>query len=289
MKIRENRPLSFAVIAVIYILASAIGIFVYLKLPYSLWLKLLIADTAATFFVFLCSLPLNNASVYDPYWSVQPIVILGSFLISGSVSYIKLLMFAAVLFWGVRLTANWAYTFKNLNWQDWRYCMLKEKSGKAFPLVSFFGIMLVPTLVVYGCVLPAVFLFNSEAEGSFASETFILLCFFAVILQGISDFEMQRYRRLKQSGAETSQFIRIGLWKYARHPNYLGEILMWWGIALASCFAMPGHWFLIAGAVSNTLMFLFISIPLADGRQAQKEGFAEYKAQTRMLFPIKHF
>jgi len=46
-------------------------------------------------------------------------------------------------------------------------------------------------------------------------------------------------------------------------------------------------WYLVAGAAANTLLFLCVSIPLADGRQSRKEGFAEYRKQTRMLLPIK--
>ena len=71
---------------------------------------------------------------------------------------------------------------------------------------------------------------------------------------------MQKFR---QNG--TGGFIRNGLWKYSRHPNYLGEILMWWGVGLAAVCAMPAKWYLLAGAVANTLLFLCISIPLADG------------------------
>lgn len=74
---------------------------------------------------------------------------------------------------------------------------------------------------------------------------------------------------------------------YSRHPNYLGEILMWWGIALPVVCAAPSAWFLVAGAVANTLLFFLVSIPMADGRQSRKEGFAEYKKQTRMLLPIR--
>jgi hypothetical protein len=40
------------------------------------------------------------------------------------------------------------------------------------------------------------------------------------------------------------------------------------------------------GAAANTCLFLFISIPLAERRQARKEGFADYKKQTRMLLPV---
>ena len=62
---------------------------------------------------------------------------------------------------------------------------------------------------------------------------------------------------------------------------------MWWGIALASICALKEGWYLIGGAVLNTLLFMFVSIPMADKRQARKEGFDEYKKQTRMLLPIK--
>ena len=60
---------------------------------------------------------------------------------------------------------------------------------------------------------------------------------------------------------------------------------MWWGIGLASLAALGWqNWYLLAGAALNTLMFLFISIPMADKRQSRKPGFAEYKKETRMLF-----
>lgn len=104
----------------------------------------------------------------------------------------------------------------------------------------------------------------------------------AAAMQGIADIQMHRFRKHR-----TGTFIRTGLWKYSRHPNYLGEILMWWGVALAVVSVYPGVWYLCAGAAANTVLFLAVSIPLADDRQAKKEGFANYKAHTRMLLPIK--
>ena len=102
------------------------------------------------------------------------------------------------------------------------------------------------------------------------------------MMQGIADIQMHKYRKNR-----TTPFIRVGLWKYSRHPNYLGEILMWWGVALAVVSSAPNAWYLAAGAVANTILFLAVSIPMADGRQSRKEGFREYKEQTRMLLPIK--
>ena len=62
---------------------------------------------------------------------------------------------------------------------------------------------------------------------------------------------------------------------------------MWWGVALSVICVVPTVWYLAIGAFANTVLFLAVSIPMADGRQARKEGFAEYKQQTRMLLPIK--
>ena len=280
----ENRAISFIIVAIIYIIATVVGVFVYLALPFELWLNLLIADVVATVVTFIFSVLFKNASVYDPYWSVQPIVILLAFAIGQNLSLIEGIFIAVVCVWGIRLTANWAYTFNGLTHQDWRYSMLKNKVGAFYPIVNLLGIHLVPTLIVYACTLPAVMVIQSDINTlSIWSIIFLVVSLFAVVVQGVSDIQMHKFR-LNKNG---KVFIRNGLWKYSRHPNYLGEILMWWGIALASVFALGGQWYLLGGALLNTLLFVFISIPLADGKQSKKEGFDEYKKQTRMLLPIK--
>ena len=281
-EMKNSRKLSFLIVFFVYILATVGGILVYNALEFKPWLSLLIADILATVIVFLFSLLFKNASVYDPYWSVQPIVIAIAFAFTYKVSVLSLLMLFAVVLWGVRLTANWAYTFHGLNHQDWRYTMLKEKTGKAYPIINFLGIHLFPTLVVYACILPVIYAIMIGANVNALSVVGVLISVLAVLLQGVSDIQMQKFRN-----AHTGEFIRLGLWKYSRHPNYLGEILMWWGMAIAFVSAVPSMWYLCLGAFINTLMFLVVSIPMADKRQSKKDGFNEYKKATRMLFPIK--
>ncbi len=281
-RIKESRAASFVAVTVIYIIATLVGVWVYNALYLDWWLSLLIADILATVATFIFSVIFKNASVYDPYWSVQPPVILFAFAIGERLTALGVLLILAVTFWAVRLTANWAYTFWGLNHQDWRYTMLNEKTGRAYPVVNFVGIHLVPTLVVYGCTLPAVYAVREGLFLNLASLVFICLSIFAACLQGVADIQMHKFRK-NRDGA----FIRHGLWKNSRHPNYLGEILMWWGVALAVICAEPTAWYLALGALSNTALFLFVSIPLADGRQSRKDGFAEYKAETRALIPIK--
>jgi steroid 5-alpha reductase family enzyme len=160
--------------------------------------------------------------------------------------------------------------------------MLKEKTGAFYPLINFIGIHMVPTLVVYGCIVPAVYAVVNKLDLNVGCIAFLCISLASAAMQGAADVQMHKYRK-NRNGA----FIRNGLWKYSRHPNYLGEILMWWGVALAVICAAPDAWYLAMGALANTALFLTVSIPLADGRQSRKEGFFEYKKQTRMLLPIK--
>lgn len=280
----KTRSTSLTVITFIYILAAFCGLFTYNYLTsiysFSYQPALFLADVTATLLVFIFSLIFKNASVYDPYWSVQPPVILGLSLVKADgTGLLGWLLFAAVLFWALRLTANWCYNFESFEYQDWRYVMLKEKSGMLYPFVNLMGIHMFPTCVVYLCVLPAVTAIAEGAELKPVCLAFIALSIAAAAFQGIADIQMHKFRASGVDG-----FIRTGLWKHGRHPNYACEILMWWGIGFASVFALGGHLLLLSGALLNTLMFLFISIPMADKRQSRKPGFAEYKKETRILF-----
>ncbi len=283
-KIKSSRAKSFLVMLFVYLVAIGGGIVLYDILPFNIYVNLLIADVFATVLTFIYSLVLGNASVYDPYWSVAPMVVAIYGVYSQGFNFVSALIFIAVMLWGIRLTLNWAYTFKSLCHQDWRYTMLSEKTGKLYFLVNFFGIHLVPTLVVYGCMVPMLVAFENDFTFNYGSLYFFLVALCAVALQLVADIQMHKYRKNR-----TTPFIRVGLWKHSRHPNYLGEITMWWSVALMVVCAMPSAWYVIIGALANTLMFLFISIPMADQRQSKKEGFDEYKRETRMLFPIKKF
>lgn len=221
-RLKQNRAASFVAVTLVYIIATVVGVLAYRALTLDWWLSILIADVAATMATFIFSLIFRNASVYDPYWSVQPPVILVAFAVGKELTLLGVLLLVVVSFWAIRLTANWAYTFGNLTHQDWRYTMLHEKTGVFYPIINFVGIHMVPTLVVYGCVLPGVYAIREGLSANIASVLFLCLSLCAVVMQGIADIQMHKFRKNRNA-----PFIRIGLWKYSRHPNYLGEILMW--------------------------------------------------------------
>ena len=103
-----------------------------------------------------------------------------------------------------------------------------------------------------------------------------------MFLELISDIQMKKFVKIRSSRSEV---INIGLWKYSRHPNYLGEITVWFGVALNLIFINPPYWYLIFGAVINLLMFLFISIPMEEKHLREyKENYDEYLKTTSVLF-----
>lgn len=281
-----DRKSSFLVVFLVYVSAIVVGVFAYALLDgMAFYWAFFVADVVATAWVFVFSEIFSNASVYDPYWSVKPVVVVIAFGLGRSLGIYQIMMLAVILLWGIRLTANWAYTFGGLSHEDWRYVKIRANTGGLFPLVSFLGIHLVPTIVTYAVTLPAVYVLVLPNIGAnLLSYLCLALSTVSFCMQGLADVQMHKYRKHRDSN-----FNRHGLWKYSRHPNYLGEILMWWGVGLSACIYLNSAWYLIIGAVLNTLLFLFISIPLADVRQSKKEGFSEYKRATRILLPIPRF
>jgi steroid 5-alpha reductase family enzyme len=273
------------VIFLIYAAAIAIGIVIFLSLPGLKFVTgLFVADIAATLFVWLMGLILKNSSVYDPYWSVAPIV-----MAPLAAVYLKILnvgvilLLGVILLWGIRLTANWAYTFKNLNEQDWRYSQLKKGHPNLWFITNLLGIHLFPTAVVFLIMMPAFMFIRNFTHLNAGIVLSVCLCIFAITLQAISDAQMHRFRK---SAVNAGHINQTGLWKYIRHPNYLGEILMWWGVYLMLLFTRPDLWLALIGPLSNTLMFIVISIPLMENRQLNnKPDYQAYKQYTGMLLP----
>lgn len=282
---RNNRLQSYLIITACYIGAAVLGIWIYHLLSLSPWLRLLIADLASTFFIWLTSVVLKNASVYDPYWSVQPPIILGlAVVFLGKLNTGSILLVLALAFWGARLSVNWMMTFPGLHHQDWRYDLLEQKSKKFFPLVNLFGIQIMPTLIVYSCLLPG-FYYTLRGGGlNFGTIIGLILIICGAVLELIADYQMYVFKKAR---VDRTCILRSGLWQYSRHPNYLGEITVWWGVYLVMLSVYPDVWFLGLGALINTCLFLFISIPLAENHLlTYKNGYEAYQRDTRMLFPF---
>ena len=281
-----KRSLSIAIIAAVYAVAAWAGFLVFGWAAASmaeLW-ALLLADVVATVITWFFGLVFRNVSVYDPYWSVAPPVMFTAWAVyKGCFTLPVVLLLIAVWYWGIRLTGNWAYTFKGLDHEDWRYTRYREtQSPLVFHLINFFGLNMMPTLLVFACMLPGFGLFDASGAGA-ASANWLtwlgfIVCLSSATIQLVADTQIHRFRN-----AHPGQYCNVGLWKHGRHPNYFGEVQMWWGVWLMYA-SLRGIDWLILAPVAMIALFLFISIPMMERRQLErKPGYAEYRKRTRML------
>lgn len=287
---KKSKIKGLILLLIIYVIATFAGIGIYILLkPYlHPLLCVLIADVVATIVVWLTGIPLKTASVYDPYWSVQPIVIGILLMIDFSAYNLGTFLYlGALAFWAIRLTFNFCIEFTNLNYIDWRYASYKAKYPKIYQLINLFGFCMMPTLLVYATSLPVFVYIINGYDFNFLNIIGLSIMVIATFLELFADVQMKKFRRERKSRSELN---RIGLWKYSRHPNYLGEISFWYGVAAVAFIGNFSSWYLPIGAILNTLLFVFISIPLAENSmKSYKDGFEEYKRETRMLLPIPRF
>ena len=271
-----------ALVAAIYAIAFLEGVRIFLTASDSMpeAVALLLADVVATVIVWAFGILYENVSVYDPYWSVLPPVTFTAWAFykhCWSVPVVLLLV--AVWYWGVRLTGNWAHMFKGIGHEDWRYTLYRETlSPILFHLTNFFGLNMMPTLLVFACMLPGLALFDVADSAGVLTLTGFTMCLGAATVQLVADTQIHRFR-----DANPGRTCNVGLWKNGRHPNYFGEILFWWGVWTMYASARGIDW-LVLGPVTMTALFLFISIPMMERRQlSNKPDYAEYRKKTRLL------
>jgi steroid 5-alpha reductase family enzyme len=191
---------------------------------------------------------------------------------------------ALVLIWSTRLTLNWALRWRGMGHEDWRYVDLRGKHGSWYWIVSFFGIHLMPTVLVFlGCLPLVPALGEPQTAAGLLDMVALLVTGFAIWIEARADLEVTRFKQRQKGKAA---LLQSGLWSLSRHPNYLGEILFWWGLYIFGLAADPSYWWTVIGPLSITVLFLTISIPMIEKRMlALKPEYAAYQAKTPVLIP----
>ena len=247
---------------------------------------MLVADVIATLVIFGFSRWHSNSSFYDPFWTVIPPLIMLAWMATGdSISVVReFLVLGLILYWATRLTTHWAYYWPGIQHEDWRYPMLRERSGGSGFWTDLFGIHLFPTVQVFLGMLPVYAVTHlGDSPLGWLDVVAFAVTFGAITLQMASDFELHAFAEKSQPG----DILDTGLWSLSRHPNYLGEIGLWVGLALFGIAAYPaGAVWCSAGAVAMILMFRFASIPMMEKRSlARRPAYSETMRQIPMLIP----
>ncbi len=294
---RFSRLMSFVICILTYIVAigAAVGILFGLPSSMHILLSTFIADIVATLVIYIISSIFKNTSLYDPYWSVIPIIIAFYWIISAvldpvvgfKTTHIWILIVVGV--WGVRLTYNWARGWKGLHHEDWRYANFRRNKPKLFWFINLTGLQLMPTLVVYaGCLslYPAIVSPTLETMNIFFWLG-LIICIAAIVIEAVADEHLKIFSDKKEKG----ELLTKGLWAYSRHPNYLGEISFWYGLYFFSLAASQTsndwfYWWTVFGPVIVTILFLAISIPMIEKKMMEKyPTYKIYKKKVPILIP----
>ena len=282
-----SRPVSLLVVAATYLFAGVLAVLTSALLGG--WHPLLVAfvaDVVATVGVFAVSVVVANASVYDPYWSVAPpVVVCGWAAGAERLTPRGALVIALVLIWAVRLTTHWVNTWRGLGHEDWRYIQVRDATAGRLPwwLVNLTGIQLMPTVVVFLALLPGWPAVTMSRPLGIVDILATLVTAAAIAIETIADLQL---RRFTSDSANRGLVADHGLWRYSRHPNYLGEIGFWCGIWLFGLAAEPRWWWSGLGVLVVVVLFVFASVPMMDRRSlARRAGYGQYMRVVPPLIP----
>ncbi|MBN2300354.1 MAG: DUF1295 domain-containing protein [Acholeplasmataceae bacterium] len=285
-----KRTQTFIILFLIYFLAIIVGglSFVYYD-QINLIFRVLVADLMMTLVIWIFSIILKNASIYDPYWSVIPPVIIFAVIIFLDKSIILsiALLFMGLLIWGVRLTYNWASRWQDFSEIDWRYEKMKQRSPHFYFLTNLFGIQLFPTLIVFAQLIGAIIFIQIGPKTNILIWIGFLMMVSAAVIQFIADEQMKKF---KERTLNKNLCIEEGLWKYSRHPNYFGEITLWWGVYMMYFGSVLRIDLIILAPLAMTALFLFISIPWMEKKILEtRPEYEAYQMRVSKLIPfIRH-
>jgi steroid 5-alpha reductase family enzyme len=110
-----------------------------------------------------------------------------------------------------------------------------------------------------------------------------------LVIEAAADAQKSAFKAKEEN---RERFITSGLWSYSRHPNYFGEMLVWWGLFIYAVPFLQGAAFaVVIGPVFITLLLLFVSgIPLleksAEAKYGDDPAYLEYRRRTSILVPL---
>lgn len=201
-----------------------------------------------------------------------------------TVTSFRLLVALMVVVWGLRLASYLLYRIIKTG-KDKRF------DDKRNSFIKFGKFWLLQGLAVWLIMLPAIYMLSRDRVPVLGLVPMIGLYIWSVglIIETYADIQLYNFRFKKDN---KGKWIDEGLWHYSRHPNYFGEITLWWGVFLFGITLYEGFgWLTIIGPLTITGLLLFGSgIPILekanDKRWGDEEGYKKYKRTTSILIPL---
>ncbi len=232
--------------------------------------------------LFLLALRRRDAGMADVGWGLAILLaVLAVFLWQRPDGVRAMLVLVLVAVWGMRLTVHIILR----NWQrpeHWRHAQNRAAWGEWFPLRSFIVVFVGRSALLTVIALPALWAVTFAGPHlTWLDNLGLLIWIVGYFFETIADNQLVRFMKVPSNHGRV---LTTGLWGLSRHPNYFGELTMWWGIWVMAL-SVPGGWLTIIGPVLLTYWVLGRSIPLVEGRMLEDAEYRAYARRTSELLP----
>ena len=249
---------------------------------------------AAIIVSWLLSVLTREYSWVDRLWSLLPPVYLWVFAAAGGLTDPRLVLMAGLgTLWGLRLTLNFARKGGyRPGGEDYRWAALRRRlSPRRFALFNAAFISGYQNVLLLLITLPA-WVALTHPQAVFGAADVVAAALFVLFLAGESiadqqQWDFQRSRAVLRAHEGTDPgFLRTGLFRFSRHPNYFCEIAQWWVMAAFGAIA-AGTWLQVGSAGAVLLILLFAgSIAFTESISVSRHpGYRAYQRQVSALVP----
>ena len=308
-------PIIIAVVTILACIALGLAKGVELDaIQYDTMVVLAIIAGASALYCFVAGELSRNNSQMDKLWSVLPIAYVWVIAAMGEFRWRLIIIAIIVTLWGARLTYNFAkkgaYSIKFWSGEeDYRWIYLRKQkpftNNFIWGIFDLFFISIFQNAVVLGITLPAVAIMTSDAPFSIIDLIAAILMASALLYEVIADrqqnaFQVKKYEYLNKGmkledlpEPYSRGFNIAGLWARSRHPNYIGEQMIWISLYLFTIGAEVAHfgvfnWSIVGSAL---LVLIFVgSSRMAEGISVAKyPEYVEYQKQVFKYLPIRKY
>ncbi len=233
---------------------------------------------------FVVSLIKKRNDVADVAWGLGFVLLVwASFFISSDFDPRGLLVNILVSIWGLRLA--WHIHKRNKGKvEDYRYLAWRKEWGQWFYVRSYAQVYLLQGFLLFLIVLPVLVINKSlSTQLGWLDLLGVVVWLFGFYFEVVGDAQLAQFIK---NPANKGKLMQNGLWAYTRHPNYFGEVFLWWGIWLITL-SVPNGVFAVIGPLTITFFILKVSgIPMLEKKMQENPEFEEYKHRVSIFFPL---
>ncbi len=233
--------------------------------------------------VFLFALKKKDNSIVDVAWGLGFIgVTLLTFFLKEGFTTRQIVVSGLVFIWGIRLALHIAFRKKGKG-EDFRYAKWRRDWGRWFVLRSYFQIFMLQGVFLFIIGLPILLINFSQKEG-LAVVDFVGIGVWCIgfFFEAVGDLQLTQFKKRPEN---KGKIITTGLWRYTRHPNYFGEVVMWWGVFLLAL-SVENGWISILSPLTISFLLLRVSgVTMLEKKYKGHAEFGAYAERTNAFFP----